>query len=325
MKVVFDQIYLKHDPIFEHVENSKRAEIVLKTLNEFNPEIIPPIKIDVKEIYTIHDPEYVEMIRLKSKLGDDIDPDTYTNAYTFEAALSALGGALTAYENSAIAMLRPPGHHAGIRGCALGAPTQGFCIFNNMAFAVSKRREKRIAIVDFDVHHGNGTQEIFYYDPNVLHIDIHQSPLYPGTGSVFENGGGEAKGTKVNIILPPLSSDDVMDDVFPIIEEILSEFNPEVMAFSAGFDGYVNDGLAELALTEKTFYRYGLLGRKMKNFVVIEGGYSIGLERGLRAFVQGLLGIQEDYKGGKTSPPVRSRFEQNLKEFKAIYSNYWGV
>ncbi|MEM3202843.1 MAG: histone deacetylase family protein [Saccharolobus sp.] len=326
LRIVYDDIYKLHSSNSYHVENPSRLDRALKALKSFQIKAETPIRVDDPQV--VHSKEYVELIARSSKLMRNLDADTYVNEHTYDVALYALGGSLRAFEVNGFALLRPPGHHAGIDGNAFGAPSLGFCIFNNIAYPIKKLGLKRVAIIDFDVHYGNGTQEIFYEDPEVLHIDIHQDPrtLYPATGYPDMIGKGDAEGTKVNLLIPPLGGDDLYDELFPIIQSIIDDFKPSILAFSAGFDAYKGDGLAALNVTERTFYNLGKLSHSFpRRFGVLEGGYSVGLENGLKAFIEGLLGIEKEYKGYKSSDAVRSKFNNYLAEEKSILRNYWSI
>ena len=323
--IIYSETYLLHSPPDHHVESPERLRTALSILKDH--PIIQPEEVGEDEPKIIHDEDYVNLVKISSKRREWLDADTYTNEHTWKAALLALGGALTAYKNQGFALVRPPGHHAGKSGRAFGAPTLGFCIFNNVSYPILKLNLKRVAIIDFDVHYGNGTQEIFWENPEVLHIDVHQDPhtLYPGTGFPDMIGGGEAKGTKVNLLLPPLAGDDLYEELFPIIQSILDDFKPSLIAFSAGFDGFEGDGLASIRATERTYYNFGLLGYNKRFYAVLEGGYSIGIERGLKAFVEGLEGVKRDYEGTKSSEKTRSRFADLLSTEKSILRDYWKI
>ncbi|BCU69410.1 histone deacetylase family protein [Stygiolobus caldivivus] len=323
--IIYSDEYLLHAPPLHHAENPERLRVALSNLK--NNPILSPENVGEEEPKIIHEQDYVNLVKLSSKRAEWLDADTYTNEYTWKSALLALGGSLTAYKNQGFALVRPPGHHAGKAGRAFGAPTLGFCIFNNISYPILKFNLKRVAIIDFDVHYGNGTQDIFWDNPEVVHIDVHQDPhtLYPGTGFPDMIGEGEAKGTKINLLLPPLSGDDLYEELFPLIQSILDDYKPSVIAFSAGFDGFEGDGLASLRATERTYYNFGLLGLKRRFYAILEGGYSIGLERGLKAFVGGLEGEKKEYIGTKSSEKTRSRFQDFLSAERRILRDYWKV
>lgn len=327
IRIVYSEKYLQHKPRGYHVENPSRILTALKTLENIEKELVEPLPVSTDEVITIHDPDYVREVELKSMLGEDMDSDTYVSRETFESALYALGGALKSYEVQGFGLLRPPGHHAGIRGAAFSAPTLGFCIFNNMAY-VARKLGKRVAILDFDVHHGNGTQEIVYNDPQILHVDLHQDPLtlYPGTGFPEDLGEGEAKGTKINIPLPPGSSDDIYREALDIAEEVIEQFSPEVIGFSAGFDGFLGDGLADLELTESSYYRLGRMKRLgHRYFAVLEGGYSSGLERGVPAFVKGLIDEDMGSRERISDGGAWARWREIKFVMKNEIGKYWKI
>ncbi|MBP1357943.1 MAG: histone deacetylase family protein [Sulfolobus sp.] len=324
--LVYSDKYLLHKSERNHVENSDRVKQVLEELRDH--KVIEPIKVNEEDVKLIHDEDYIKLVRLTSEKEEWLDADTYTNKYTWESALYALGGSLKAFENNGFALVRPPGHHAGRAGRAFGAPTLGFCIFNNVAFPIKKYNLKRVLIIDFDVHYGNGTQDIFWNDPEVVHIDIHQDPrtLYPGSGFPDMIGGKEAEGTKINLLIPPLGGDDLYEELLPIIQSIIDDFKPLVIAYSAGFDGFEGDGLASVRASEWTYYSLGFISSKQeRKYAVLEGGYTIGLKRGSKAFINGLEGTVKEYKKNLSSDSVKSRFRDYLSEEKRILRDFWKI
>jgi acetoin utilization deacetylase AcuC-like enzyme len=242
------------------------------------------------------------LVALEGRGGGWLDPDTYHVTGSLPAARLAAGATVRAAEGAtsgeaevAFAVVRPPGHHAG-RGRA-----SGFCLVNNIAVAVEALRHagraRRVAIVDWDVHHGDGTQEIFDADPDVFYASTHQSPLYPGTGDRQDRGTGAAIGTKHNVPLPPGAGDDAFtmawrDELLPA----LAAFGPEAIIVSAGYDAHAADPLAHLAVTEdgyaevaralgSTAARLGIAGIAL----TLEGGYDLdALRRSVAATVRGL-------------------------------------
>ena len=211
MKVgfVYDPIYLEHDT-GQHVENAKRLEAIISHLERtgLTQQLTPirPRAASTEELSLVHHEHYISHIRdVAQKGGGWLDVDTVMSSNSYEAALYAAGG-------SALALVRPPGHHATCE------QAMGFCLFNNVAIAtkcaLANYKLERILIVDFDVHHGNGTHAAFYDNPHVLYISTHQYPFYPGTGSIEETGSGEAEGTTINIPLPAGSGDTEYLEVF---------------------------------------------------------------------------------------------------------------
>jgi len=338
--VLYTPKFLEHKPPYPHPENPSRLRVALEALKSLGgARVVEPHPAALEDLLRVHDADYIEMIQ---RIVDEglplVDNDTYASPGTMSAALAAAGAAVdavrTAGKNPAIALVRPPGHHAGRRGRAMGAATQGFCIFNNVAVAAATLLSSgcgRVAIVDFDAHHGNGTQEIFYSEPRVLHIDLHEDPvsLYPGTGFPSQLGSGEAEGTKINIVLPPGSADDVyLAAIEEVVVPLLEEFKPEVLLFSAGFDAFEGDGLAHLRAGERAFYELGRIPRVVgvsRAAAVLEGGYSTGLTRGLPAFASALAGVEADWPVKQSREAVLRLAREFLEELKYLLKRYWGI
>ncbi|MCD6369104.1 MAG: histone deacetylase family protein [Thermoproteales archaeon] len=344
LKIFYSESFLKHTPPFPHPERPERLKIVLKSLEEkgFLKNLEEPPSASLRDLLKIHDERYLKRVfEASSTVPNMLDEDTYISEGSLEAALKAAGAAIKCAalsiktENVFLALVRPPGHHAGRKGTALGAPSQGFCIFNNVALAAAvllNRGIERIAIIDFDVHHGNGTQEIFYRDPRVLHIDLHQDPttIYPGTGFPEDVGEGEGEGSKINIVLPIGSGDDIYQKALEeIVLPILEEFRPEVLLYSAGFDAYREDGLADINATEYTFFKLGEIPREIgvkRVAVVLEGGYSVGLRLGLPAFLLGLTGEAPKFaKPSKSTEGVEVMAQYYFSRLKKVVSKYWCI
>lgn len=329
--IVRESTYM-HKPLYSHPENPHR---VMRARSALLSHDIPFNIVSIEEVSLsdalnisrrIHDARYIDrLVKLSREAPLSIDEDTYMDSTSLKLALGSMHLAY-AYANSSrrvFIITRPPGHHAGIAGRALGASTQGFCILNNAASAVLGFKDagfKRIAVIDFDAHHGNGTMEIFMAE-KILQIDIHQDPdtLYPHTGYPDEIGVGEGYGFKANIVLPPGTGDDLYQVILEKIGSILDMYQPDAIVVSAGFDGFDNDGLADLSLTEISYYNLGLMLRRLKTPVVavLEGGYSIGLERGLVAFTNGLLGVSESYPPQTTTP--KSLYRRGVENLNRVY------
>lgn len=348
IKIIYSDIYLKHEPWHHHPENPLRLKILFKSLEKHGLteyyEIIEPEPGDWKLVYRVHVKGYIDYIkRLGERAPAQIDPDTYISKGTLDSIKYSIGGLIKAYNEYKMnkgsrffVLTRPPGHHAGRAGKAMGAPTQGFCIINNIAVLATyllSEGYKRIAIIDFDVHHGNGTQEIFYNEPRILHIDFHQDPrtLYPGTGFPEDLGLGRAEGTKINFIFPRHSGDDLYEDFLEIAVMVLKQFNPQVVLYSAGFDAYFMDGLADMRAGSRMFY---LMARRvveeLKPGLIIaslEGGYSVGLEKGVPAFVAGLIGLDDPVRETyKSTMEVRDYFYKRIYHHtRRLLSKYWSI
>jgi len=259
-----------------------------------------PELADLDDLTLVHDPVYVEAVEAFCEAGGgDLDPDTSVTPGSWATARRSAGAVLQALEalragecDAAFAAGRPPGHHA-VRDRAMG-----FCLFNNAAIGAAKlaARGERVAIVDWDVHHGNGTQDMFYDDPRVLYVSTHQSPLYPGTGLLRETGSGAGEGTNVNLPFPPGTAGDTFRAAFDtVVMPVIERFAPDWLIISAGFDAHRNDPLAGLKLTSADF---GDMANRLKSLVpprrvlvVLEGGYDLeALTYGVGATLSALLG-----------------------------------
>jgi acetoin utilization deacetylase AcuC-like enzyme len=246
-----------------HIESPDRVRKAQEILKEKGYEFLAPKPVSDEDLLRVHDSEYIW--RLKKGLVEDPDTPAYDNIYEF-ACLSA-GGAVLAADAHGFSLMRPPGHHAGRSGAALGAYTRGFCYVNNIAVAV-KRLGKRALILDVDGHHGNGTQEIFMGDRMVTYVSLHRSPNYPGTGAVSER----------NCLNFPLQADCGDRVYLRTLDEVLSRVNVkdfDAVAVSAGFDTQAGD-LSSLGVTEKGYNAIGkrIGGLKLPTFFCLEGGYN---------------------------------------------------
>jgi acetoin utilization deacetylase AcuC-like enzyme len=259
-KIVFSEKCLGYGPW--HIEGPDRVRRAHEILKEKGYEFLTPEPATEQDLLTVHEDEYVWNV--KKGLVEDGDTPAYDDIFEY-AKLSA-GGAILAAEVKGFSIMRPPGHHAGRDGAALGAVTRGFCYFNNVAVAV-RHLEKPTLILDVDGHHGNGTQEIFYGDDKVTYVSLHRHPNYPGTGTVSEKNC-------VNFPLPPDCGDyfylKTLDRALNTVD--VDRF--EVVAVSAGFDTHDGD-LASLGLTGKGYEGIGKrIGAIRKpTFFVLEGGY----------------------------------------------------
>jgi acetoin utilization deacetylase AcuC-like enzyme len=306
--VVKDTRYLQHSAGFSHPESPERLTAIYEMLD--NPLMhwkfthIEPRVATHKEIETIHSPSYVEFIA--STAGQScvyLDPDTATSPETYEIAKLAVGGVCNAIDevmegkvDNAFAFVRPPGHHAEKDAA------KGFCVFNNIAIgamhAISKYNLKRILIIDWDLHHGNGTQHSFYNDPRVLYFSTHQYPYYPGTGALQEIGRGPGEGYTINVPLSEGAGDADFVKIFrKILQPVALEFKPELILLSAGFDTYFQDPLGGMRVKPEGFAN---LARILLNIAgaccqgrfvaVLEGGYHIsGLTRSVKAVLEEML------------------------------------
>ncbi|RZN56538.1 MAG: histone deacetylase [Candidatus Methanomethylicota archaeon] len=258
MKIIFSKKCLEYG--YGHIESPERIIKAYEILKENGYEFIEPEPAREEDILKVHDISYIKL--LKEGLIEDEDTPAYPNIY--EYARLAAGGAILAAKINGFSLMRPPGHHAGRKGIALGAPTRGFCYLNNIAIAV-KYLNKPTLILDLDGHHGNGTQEIFFGDPNVIYISLHKHPLYPGTGLYSE----------ANCYNYPLDYGE--EKYIKTLKKALEKIDMnkiEVIAVSIGFDTFIGD-IASLGLNEKSFEEIGKILSSLNKpiFFVLEGGY----------------------------------------------------
>jgi acetoin utilization deacetylase AcuC-like enzyme len=302
--VIDDPRFDGHAPLGHHPERPERLiaarAAVAGAAARFEPTALRAATD--AELARVHDPRFIE--RLSSLQGQKgyLDPDTYVSAHSVEVARLAAGSLVAMVDamidgpiGKGVALLRPPGHHAR------PARAMGFCLLNNIAVAAAHARARgidRIAVIDWDVHHGNGTQEMFWRDPHVLYVSTHQSPFYPGTGDVEEVGEGEGRGYTVNVPLAAGSGDAVYASAFErVVLPVVRAYAPELVLVSAGFDASRRDPLAQMDLSADAFgWMARELGRiadasaKGRMALVLEGGYDlVALEAGMRAAIEGMV------------------------------------
>jgi len=305
--IVKDERYMDHMANVYHPESHSRLEVIYRMLQE--PDMrgkfaeIRPRMANREELELIHGPRYIQLVASTADKGYTmLDPDTYACAKSYETAKLAAGGVLAAVDevlgdnvDNAFAFIRPPGHHAETNRA------MGFCLFNNVAiaaaYAIQKHKIQKALIVDWDLHHGNGTQHSFEARPDVLYFSTHQSPYYPGTGYVNETGTGEGKGFTVNVPLAPGPGDGEFMKIFEeILEPIALEYKPDLVFVSAGFDIYYEDPLGGMQVTPAGFANLARIILELaqkacqgKVVFLLEGGYHL---EGLRDSVREVLKTQ---------------------------------
>jgi acetoin utilization deacetylase AcuC-like enzyme len=330
-------IFAEHLTPPGHPERVERFEVMQAVASEFRQQglaVEEPRPATDAEIGRIHAAEYITLIRETAGRAVALDPDTFTSPRTFEAARLAAGAVVSAVEHvlekgegtRAFALVRPPGHHAE------HARAMGFCFFNNIAIAAAHARARglsRVAIVDLDVHHGNGTQWSFYDDPAVLFISSHQYPYYPGTGAASDIGKGSGAGFTVNLPLSAGATDADYEVAYTRIAlPVLRQFRPELVLVSAGFDAHMDDPLAGMRLTSDYF---GRLMRAIASVAdttgqgrlvaVTEGGYDLaGLAASLRASITALTAEAARHNEPTGQTP---RGEATVKAVAPYLSKYW--
>ena len=324
--IIYSEKYLLHDNE-SHPENAARLDAIMELLEKMpfyeKLDFVEPQSMEEDKIMEVHSPEMVE----NAKRIGWLDMDTYTNEHSYEVAKLAAGGMAKACDmvmergGNAFALVRPPGHHATSRR------SMGFCIFNNVAIAAHNiaKRGKRVLIFDHDVHHGNGTQDIFYERKDVLYQSIHLHPHYPGTGMMNEVGAEEGEGYTVNLPLSYGAGDEcIMEAMEKIFIPIASEFSPDLIIISAGFDSHHADVLGGMNLSLAIYAKIIEEFSKIQNRIVcsLEGGYNLSyLPRGVAVEIGQMCGMPvefDDYaEGGKCSDEV--------EKLRMIMKEYWGI
>jgi acetoin utilization deacetylase AcuC-like enzyme len=330
-----------HEAHFEsgHPERPERVETIKESLVESGLwESFPkldPYRIQDEVILEIHDERYLKNLQRICERGQHYDMDTYTTPASWQLALNAAGGAIAVVDHvwsreakRGFAITRPPGHHA-TRNRAMG-----FCLLNNVAIAaeylIKTKDLNRLAIIDIDLHHGNGTQDIFYQRDDVFYISTHQYPHYPGTGEMNETGRGSGRGTTANIPMPPMSGDSAfITSVAEIIIPLLDRYNPEMIVVSYGFDAHFRDPLGYLLLTTDGYHQiisslsrwadtncYGRLA------LLLEGGYDLEAARSCsRSVVEALLGESGPELFENSPTPEGENWKLIIQQVK----NVWGI
>ena len=356
LAIVDDPFLDEHRSLEAHPERPERlaaarraAESVARRTTRVD---VPTRPANDDELGRVHGARYLEHLGRAAGTRGYFDEDTYSAPESVEVARRAAGGAVDLVDAllerralRGVGLLRPPGHHARPDAA------MGFCLLNNVAVAAAHARARgveRVLVLDFDVHHGNGTQEIFYRDPNVLFVSLHQSPFYPGSGAADETGAGDARGYTLNVPLGAHASDATYLAAFDrIVAPVVSEFAPGIVLLSAGFDAHRDDPLGQMdvtvagyrAMVEKVL---AAMPHETPVAALLEGGYDLAaLEASLRASLEALVGLGAESSeiagnagktplspGGSTTPPVSTvsqRHTEELTRARRAAAEFWSL
>lgn len=342
--LVYDTVYLNHDT-GGHPEKAARVSYTYDILKNAgvldNLFLLKPRPASTEEVALVHHGEYIDSVReFSSRGGGSFGSDNSGSSGTFETALFAAGGTLTAIEavldkkvESVFALVRPPGHHA------TPGQAMGFCFFNNVAigarYAIKRYGLKRVLVIDWDEHHGNGTEQIFYSDPSVLYFSVHRDWSFPASGFADRTGQGSGEGYNINVPLPRRSGDADYEYVFrQILLPVANAYRPELVLISAGMDPHVKDPIGQMNMSSSGFLKLTEIACEIACtccngalVAVLEGGYNLNaLAEGVFAVIH-TMNVWENQKTRalESGLPVKIAVKGVVNNVKGIQNKYWPV
>ena len=336
MLLISSDRFIDHETPDGHPEQAARARVmqdVSRRWVEGGGMVAPPRPATDAELARVHTPAYVDQLAATAGQRVRLDPDTYTSAESYDVALHAAGAAIAAVEHAldestaAMAFVRPPGHHAE------QDRAMGFCLFNNVAVAAASARAAgldRVAVIDYDVHHGNGTQWMFYDDPSVLYVSLHQYPFYPGTGATTDIGRGPGIGFTLNVPLEAGAGDADYDRAMrELVGPVVTAFAPDLILLSAGYDAHTRDPLGGMRLSTEGYAAMTAHVQRLaarccdgRLAAVTEGGYDLtALEACLESTVMQLARGPAVVTAAVTGDT--SRIDRVIPAVRRALDQYW--